>query len=305
MIDFRYLLTTIVSIFLALAIGLLIGSGLLAEGVARDRDKQVDELVERNIYLRDRLSERERRIEADDEFERLFQERLVERELTGDPIVLMQFEGTDGAVIDRLREVIELADGSVATMITINNRMSMEDTSVVEDLVSDLPAEVATQEDAGAAIAAEFGAAAASESSGAAGASFASIADPLVEHGFIDIETERDLPIPFGADFIVAAGAEGERPYDLIGFSEPFLRSLSSGVAEVVAVEGWTSEWDFVPELRGTDARDSVSTVDHGDTVAGAVSVVLELDRIPANDPGHYGFRDGADRIAPESFAGD
>lgn len=304
MIDFRYLLTTIVAIFLALAIGLLIGSSLLADELSQDLEKQVQEKIERNNELRDRITDLDRRIEADEDFEQQLIGQLVEGELTGDPIVLVRFEGTDGALIDTLREAISLADGSVATTITINNRMSLEDTAAVEDLLADLPRDLSDEENTAGAIGRELGAAATSESAGEQGGpSFQAVADPLIEHGFIDIETDREFAIPFGSDFVVAAGAEGEAPYDLSSFSEPLLTGLATGVAEVVAAEGWMSEWGFVTTLRDGDVRDRVATVDHGDTVAGSVSVVLELDRIPSNDPGHYGFRDGAEGIAPETLS--
>ena len=302
MIDFRYLLTTIVAVFLALAIGLLIGSGLLADELADDLERQVQEVIDRNNELRTQINEQQGRIDAADEFALQLEPSLIEGELSRDSIVLFRFEGTDGALLDRVREAVQLADGSIATTVTISDRMSMEDASAAAELRADLPRALEGEGNLARLIGRELGTRAAGDAAGFAGDPlFGEIDAALVEHGFIDIETDRDFAIPLSAGFVVAAGAEGDAPFDLQVFSQALLGGLASEDGEVVAVEGWTSDWDFVPTLRDSDIREVVATVDHGDTVAGSVSMVFELSRAAGDEPGHYGFRDGSDGIAPES----
>lgn len=306
MIDFRYLLTTIVAIFFALAIGLLIGSGLLAAPLSEDLGRQVQEKIDRNNELLARINELQTRLNADDEFALQLVPGLVDGELTGDPVVVFRFEGTDGRLTDRLREAIQAADGSVPTTITITDQMAMDDESAAEALRGELePRTLAEEEDLAIAVARALGSAAAEDSFGTSGELvFDDVVAALVDQGFLEVETERESAIPLGASFVVAAGADSEPAYDLESVGQALVSALASGPAEVVAVEGWQSEWNFVAGLRDSDLRDVVATVDHGDTVAGSVSAVLELDREPGNEPGHYGFRGGSDAVAPGSLEG-
>jgi hypothetical protein len=305
LIDFRYLLTTIVAIFLALAIGLLAGSGLGADWLDKQNERQVEELIDRNDELRGRNLEQRALLDAQQTFGLQIEPLLIDGELAGDQIVMVRFEGTDGSLVDRLQEAIEVADGAVVTTITIDDRMSMTDPASVDELLADLRVVFAQgEEDPTLLVGREMGARMASDASGATQEpSFGGIQDVLAEHGFIDVETDRVVPVPAGAEFVVAAGSDGESPFEIGPFAEALLSELSNGT-DVVAAEGWESDWGFVPDLRGSDVRQDVATVDHGDTVAGSVSAVIELDRIPSNEPGHYGFREGADGIAPDSLPG-
>ena len=303
MIDFRFLLTTIVAVFLALAIGLLIGSGLLAQPLAENLEEQVHEVVDRNNELRDRILQQQARLDSDETFGLQVQPMLINGELSGDSVVLIRFEGTDGALIDRLREAVEVADGSVSGTITIRDKFALEDPDAVEDLtqiLSEYDLEPPVEELIPAA-ARELGDRAANDAAVEAGDPlFPTFAQALIDEGFIEIDVEPEVAMGPRADFVVAAGSTGERPYDVTPLAEALLTELAGDGSEVVAVEGWQSEWSFVPDLRGSDVRDVVSTVDHADTVPGAIAVVLELDRIPSGDTGHYGFRDGADGVTPE-----
>ncbi len=305
MIDFRYLLTTIVGIFLALGIGLLIGSGLLAEPLKGRLERDLQNEVDRNNELRDRINDMQGLIDALSTFGSELEPQLIGGELTGDEIVLIRFEGTDGGLIDRLREAVDIADGSLVTMITIRERMSMSDTDAVEELFQDFePAFVEGEDDPARIVGGEIGARMGSDAAGRTQEpSFGSVQEALVDHGFLDVEAEGAVPIPSTSEFILAAGAEGEVPYDMQPFAEALLETLGPR-SRVVVAEGWSSDWNFVANLRGTDVTDDVSTVDHADTVPGAASVVVELERLPADEPSHYGFDSGADAVAPNLLPG-
>jgi hypothetical protein len=304
-IDFRYLLTTIVAIFLALGIGLLIGSGLLAEPLKSNLERDLQSEVDRNNELRDRINDQQGLIDALDTFSLDLEPQLIGEELTGDEIVLIRFEGTDGGLIDRLLDAVDIANGSLVTTITIRERMSMNDAGAVENLLEEFDASfVQDEEDPALLVGGEIGARLASDASGRTQEpSFGSIQDVLVEHGFLDVEAEGAVPIPSTSEFILAAGAEGDPPYDMQPFAEAMLNQMSDRTRVVVA-ENWASDWNFVTNLRGTDVRDDVATVDHADTVPGAASVVTELERLPAEEPGHFGFDSGADAVAPNLVTG-
>jgi hypothetical protein len=183
--------------------------------------------------------------------------------------------------------------------------MSMSDAEAVEELFQDFEtAFVEGEDDPARIVGGEIGARMGSDAAGRTQEpSFGSVQNALVDHGFIDIESEGAVPIPTTSEFIFAGGAEGDAPYDMQPFAEAFLETLGP-LARVVVAEGWSSDWNLVANLRGTDVTNDVSTVDHADTVPGAASVVVELERLPADEPRHFGFDSGADAVAPSLLPG-
>jgi Copper transport outer membrane protein, MctB len=305
MIDFRYLLTTIAAIFLALAIGLLIGSGLLADPIAQDLERQVEETISRNNDLRGEIDDLKARIDVEENFGREMAARWIEGELPNAQVVLFRFEETEGALVDRVRDAIELAGGTVPTMITVTDRMALDDDGIVSDLAAELSKLGVEDDDLATALGTELGRRAAADANGAGDLVFPVIQAVAEGPGLIEVEAEEgDEPIPVGADFVVVGGARGEPPFSIAPFAEALLTGLTEHTSEVVVAEGWESEWALVPELRRSEVRELASTVDHGDTAAGVISIVAELGRFVANEPGHYGFRDGADGVLPEAPGG-
>jgi Copper transport outer membrane protein, MctB len=301
-IDFRFLLTTIVAVFLALAIGLLMGSGLLSPVLRENLQRDLEDLRTRENELEDRNRELNALIGAQETFGMQLQNRLIAGELAGDQVVLFRVEGTEGELIDRTRDAIELADGVLITTITLKDAMTMEDDQATAELMTRLGITPGDDEELATVIGRELGARAADAERGQS-RSLTIMLDALADGGFVDVETDGDVVVPLGAHFVVAAGAEGDAPFELEGFGEALLGELAQGPL-VVAIEGYRSDWGFVPTLRSSDVRDAVSTVDHGDTVPGSVSIIEELDRLPTSNPAHYGFKEGADGVAPGPSTG-
>lgn len=305
MIDFRYLLTTIVAIFLALAIGLLIGSGLLADPIAQDLERQVEETISRNNELRSEKDDLKARIAADEDFGREVAARWIEGNLPNAEVVMFRFDGTDGALVDRVRDAIQLAGGTVPTEITITDGMALDDEAALEEIRADITELGGENDDIPVAVGRELGVRAAADANGAGDLVFPAIADAAGEHGLIDVDADDEgAPIPVGAEFVVLGGSRGDPPFDIDPFAQALITGLSEQTSEVVAAEGWESEWSFVPDLRQSEVAELASTVDHGDLAAGTISIVVELGRFVENEPGHYGFRDGADGVIPDSAGG-
>ena len=68
MIDFRYHLVSIVSIFLALAVGIVLGAGPLKEDIGNTLTSEVTRLREDCTQLRAQLDEAEKAAQARDAF---------------------------------------------------------------------------------------------------------------------------------------------------------------------------------------------------------------------------------------------
>ncbi|MFD0852963.1 copper transporter, partial [Actinomadura adrarensis] len=70
MIDFRYHLVSIVAIFLALALGIILGSTTLSQSVTRGLQRQTAALAKEKDELRRSQQQLERQVEGDESFAR-------------------------------------------------------------------------------------------------------------------------------------------------------------------------------------------------------------------------------------------
>jgi len=120
LIDFRYHLVSIVAVFLALAIGLVIGStalrGYVLAGLnaASQHEKKVNNsLYQHNSQLRARIA-------ADDAFARAAEARLLNGLLTGDRVVLVLAPGTDGSTVNGISTALSEAGATVTGQVVLS-----------------------------------------------------------------------------------------------------------------------------------------------------------------------------------------
>ena len=120
MIDFRYHLVSIVAVFLALTIGLVIGStalrGLVASGLnaASEHEKKVNaSLYQHNAQLRARIG-------ADDAFARAAEARLLSGLLTGERVVLVLAPRTDSSTVNGIGAALSDAGATVTGQVVLS-----------------------------------------------------------------------------------------------------------------------------------------------------------------------------------------
>ena len=99
MIDFRYHLVSIVAVFLALAVGIVVGSSALQPGVIRalraastHEKKQIDSLLQQQRALKQQVS-------ADQVFAQASASRLLPGLLAGENVVIVDAPGADSQTI--------------------------------------------------------------------------------------------------------------------------------------------------------------------------------------------------------------
>jgi hypothetical protein len=120
LIDFRYHLVSIVAVFLALTIGLVIGStalrGLVAERLAaasRHEQKVNKSLSDHNAQLRARIG-------ADDAFARAAEARLLGGLLAGERVVLVLAPGTDSSTVNGISSALSQAGATVTGQVVLS-----------------------------------------------------------------------------------------------------------------------------------------------------------------------------------------
>ena len=310
MIDFRYLVITIVAIFLALGIGIMMGSGFVGDFVLRDLEANVAEVRDLNRDLNSQINDLRSRIAADEDFAKAVLPLLIDGKLAGSKLVIIGVEGTEGQVLDSVEEAVEVSDAEVAATVTLTSKFALGNGSDISELSELLQG--GTEEDperlresAGLLLGQRAGAAAAGPIGGE---------DPLAPEvelleafigelqsaGFVDVERDSDQRIiPPRARFLIVGGHRDDAPYPVAELTTPLAAALAgAGDNVVVATESLSSRWDIVGSIRG-EANEEVSTVDDMGTFEGRVSLVYALDRALAAPTDHYGRRDGANLPSP------
>ena len=312
MIDFRYHLISLIAVFLALGLGILMGSVVLDDRLVERLQDRVSETIRSNGDLRARINDLDGRLTAFDEFATEAQGPLVGDRLVGQTVVLIEIDGTDGGTVEDVRETIEQAGGEVATSLLLTERFALSDPTERDQLalilgssadsVRELQTEVGTTLGQRMAAAASRNA----ERGGAVNARFEQLIEELRENDYIGVDSDEDSAIvPAGTVFLFLGGSETEPPFDPVLLSLSLANSLADSGAPVLVAGSTRGTWGFVDAFRDDGkAQTQVSTVDNADTVPGRIAVALALEEARRGLVGHYGQRDGAEQAIPEVSSG-
>jgi hypothetical protein len=112
-IDFRYHLVSIVAVFLALAIGIIVGATALQGHVEAGLDR-ASKIEQRQIdSQRARIKEQQNQIASDGEFAQTSAPLLLTNLLSGQKVVLVTAPGADGSTISGITSALDLAGAKV------------------------------------------------------------------------------------------------------------------------------------------------------------------------------------------------
>lgn len=308
MIDFRYHLISLIAVFLALGLGILMGSVVLSEKYVQRLENRVAQFEEEVDARREEVSQLNDRVDMFQEFALESQPILVEGALAGEEVVAFETDGADGALLDALAEMVEDAGGNLVSTITLTDRFASDDESQRDDLAlivgsaSNQAPELRTE--AGLLLGQRAAAVAASRAAAGFGEAaehrLTLLMDSLQDEGFLGASSSEDTPIPPGASFIVAGGSV-EDPFEgALELTTALVLGLTDRDTAVMVVEPSTSAWGLVQAVRDDGGLNAaVSTADHAETVPGRVAVVLGLEMAIDGLLGHYGVADGASGVIP------
>lgn len=304
MIDFRYHLISIVGVILALALGILAGSGFLGGPFLERLQREVDRAEERNLELQERIRDQDALLAQQEAFARASAPLLIRGELAGEKIVVLEVAGTDEALGEQIRRSLFEAGGELVSQIVFTPKLAMSSDPAVDELsliTGSLGGDPETLlEKAATLIGDRASAAAAEEPDGGNQATahqrLTSLVSELEAAGFVTAVVPEEAPlIPSGASFVVIGGGEAREPFDTAGFITPLAAALAERGAATLVVEASNSTWGLATAVRrDIDARAEVATVDNGETTIGQVAVVLGLDEATNGVVGHFGISPGS-----------
>ena len=311
LIDFRYHLISLVAVFLALGLGILMGTVVLNDALVDSLRADIKDVRRHNQNLEAEISEQDRRIDAANAFANEAAPWLTVDALTGRVIVLVQLEGADGDMVNSVRDAIEESGGEIPTTIAISDRFRLADQIERDQLAlvigSSSGAAVDLRVETGRQLGARLAAASAeaptqTRPQEVAQERLREFLRELEGADFVAVDAPEDQSIvPSNAMFVVLGGNASERTYDPTGLVVSLAAELSNGGAPTLVGEPAESTWGLTTAVReDADAGTSVATVDQANTVEGRVAVVLGLERAFAGATDHYGVGPGATQVIPE-----
>lgn len=141
MIDFRYHLVSLVSVFLALALGIVLGAGPLQNSIGNFLQDQVTELRVSRDQTRAELNQVTRDRDAADAALEIAGKQLIPGVLEGRRVGLILVPGVAPEDVDAVRARIEQAGGAIASQIQLHEGFASSDNASYRNALASQMAE--------------------------------------------------------------------------------------------------------------------------------------------------------------------
>jgi hypothetical protein len=142
-IDFRYHLVSLVAVFIALAVGIVLGAGPLREGISDTLEGEVSGLRAERAEVRAQATEAQAHADALDRALGVVAPRAAASTLTGVRVAVVLLPGADRNLADQLTQSVDEAGGQVPLTVTLQPSWQTaqgqeEAVPLLEDLASHL-----------------------------------------------------------------------------------------------------------------------------------------------------------------------
>jgi hypothetical protein len=314
-IDFRYHLVSIIAVFLALAVGIVVGTAALNGPIQDGLRSNIDRLADDKRALEGDVQELRGQVAAADDFATSLAPDLVGDVLEDQRVLLVTTAGTPGDVAERIRPLLAEAGASVTGLLELQPALAEpEQRQLLEDLVAqvvpagiELP-EGSPVERAGAELAAALTTgpdddAVEPAEAQAVVAAFeeAELVDFSPEPGAEDTLTSATLVLvlaPAAPETSPSTGQQQQQLEALLSIAAAF-DQRSRGVV-VAGPATSAAEGGLVRALREQSSISAeLSSVDNADRGIGLVAAVLALAEQAEDGVGQYGAGAGASAPLP------
>jgi uncharacterized protein YneF (UPF0154 family) len=313
LIDFRYHLVSIVAVFLALAIGIVVGAQAVAPAVTNNLDqasrneaKQIRSLYAHNSQLKAQIA-------AEEAVAQAAEPTLLHGLLTGQHVVLVLSPGADGPTVDGITSALQKAGAMVTGQVvlttqffdtgTVNEQLLMTKATSLKPTGISLPnsppeSQINGQQAAAQVIAATIannqGVPTLSDTqirqimTGFANAGFLQINAPGGGSSLIGQATMAVVVVP---GTVPPAKTSGPFNLALISLAQD-LQEASKGAVLTGPLVG-TGPGSAIDAVTSGAAGVTLTTVDNADMVSGQIIVAQALNELlePHATPAAYGVR--------------
>ncbi|MDG6101341.1 copper transporter [Dactylosporangium aurantiacum] len=310
MINFRYHVVSLAAVFLALAIGLVVGTAAANGPLADDLNNQVNKITDEKEQLRDDLDQSRAELKKNSDFATEVAPMLLNGKLAGRTALLVKIDGSDKDVdtaADGIAAMLQTAGAKLTGTVTVkekftaaasdNTLLDLAESSAPPAISGALPNNGKGQETSAALLAAVLVA----DKPGTPQVDGArAVLSAYQSGGYIGLD--GDLKTPADVVIVVAgAPATGKDAKERNAAALTVVSRLDVALAGDVVVAGLSAN-GLVSSVRddASIAKD-VSTVDNAFTAYGQVAAVMALVERLGGKTGHYGIGNGATSLLPKT----
>ena len=285
LIDFRYYLVSIVSIFLALAVGIVLGAGPLQGDIGTRLTEQITALRAEKTQLRNNLDTVNRDAAARDTFFSAVAPAVMKGRLTGKTVALVVEPGVDADLVTSATTALTQAGAKVGSTVTLTDAWADPSKSALRNTVASPYATLTT---------APLGAGSPDQ-----------LAATVLAQAILAGTAKSTVRLTPEA----SAAAKGSNQQDTdarLAAYVQLVRSLDAGGSGVVVAAksnttDATKSADLVAAVRkNSGALKTISTVDDADLPMGQGTLILALAQQYAGGAGQYGLAGDAKAILPD-----
>lgn len=309
MIDFRYHIVSLISVFLALAVGIVLGAGPLRDFIADELTGQVEQLREEKEALRADLDSAQRDLEERSAFIAEAAPQLLDGALADRTVAIVELAGANPEVTDAVIARLEQAGAEIVGRVSVSPTWTAADqrpfrSGIAGNLAAYLDpapaADATTEQQLGAALGQALtlrDPANPAEASEGANAMY----ELLVSSELIAAVDEPSGP---AYTTVVIAPPSPAADADLTEVNATYLELAqalaATGEGSVLAGSN-TVPGDLVAAARAdAEANAQVTTVDTVGNIVGQVNVPLALAAAIEGSGGHFGFDGETTAVVPD-----
>jgi hypothetical protein len=300
MINFRFHIVSLIAIFLALALGVVIGAGVIDRGVVNTLNDRLDSVEAKSDHIKsenDALSDQNEKLSGALQDQEPF---VVDGRLVGETVALLSVRGVDDAQVKATATAAQTAGASVPGILWLEEKWKLPDAQSVKDLQSALGVttknKAALRTEAWQQIGVRLATAPSEVGSD-------DLLAALVDHGFLSYESlggSASLSAFPGRDASVTFVSGTNAKVSSDDIVVPVANGIHAASLPLVLADQWVqgdgpSRGESLQTVRDGDVGRVVSTVDDLDQPMGPATVVLTLADLLRTPPvvGHYGYGPG------------
>ena len=316
MIDFRYHLVSIVAVFLALAIGIVLGSTEL-QGTTLDALRGLNNSLTHQLNAAHAQSNSyAQQAGASDAFLKTAESKLLNGTLSGDRVVIVTEPGASSSVVAGVKEAAALSGAAITGMVALEPKFN-DLSGATQASLSAINAQLATtdsatltpaansqtgnQQDAAQLIASAILNQTADQIGLTTGQAQL-VLQAYAQGGYLNESgapwNRATLAVIVASDAVPADGANDPANQVMLAVAQEFA-TLSAATLVAGSVAGTTPAGSAISVLRDSSVAGQVSSVDNADTTLGQISTMWAFaNQLAGGKPKSYGVL-GASAVSP------
>jgi Copper transport outer membrane protein, MctB len=330
-IDFRYHLVSIVAVFLALAVGIVLGSTELRGVAISALDRTSSSLSNKLDAANNENNALQQQVQGDHEFASAAEPVLLKGLLNGKKVVIVTTPGASASVVNGIKTGLSDAGATVSGQVALSSKFadtSASNLSLLDQLtervtpasltlVNGSPQQQAAQVLASALISKGTGSGTGSKGNSGSGSGSNSgsnsgggsgsqnaqtILSSYSAGQFITVSgqpaTGATLAVIVTPNSIPQGGNSDPANQAVVALAQEF--GTSSEGTVVAGVSATSSQGSAISAVRASGAANDASTVDNADTVVGQIVAVQALEQqMNGKKPGSFGTQSDANSAGP------